>query len=224
MHGDYTSENTAAGISGQGDLATQNRSNLNYADGADVTANNPQSPSWLSSPVVWLNNKISAGNIASYMSSLAITNAYIGTAAIHTANIQDAAVQTLKIGVDQVTVPEGAYTAGGVVLSVAIATIQSVSIDSGGFPVIVNLSGVAHCEQDGEGLVSTATISLYRGTTLLFSFVVGGYEARGAFALSYVDTSPGSGTIWYYLKAVDSSSGGTITISNRALTLLGAKR
>jgi hypothetical protein len=221
----------AKSIVGQGALATSNTADWGTqvggtgkpANNADVTANNPQSPSWLSSPVVWLNNKISAGNIASYMSSLAITNAYIGTAAIHTANIQDAAVQTLKIGVDQVTVPEGAYTAGGVVLSVAIATIQSVSINSGGFPVIVNLAGVAHCQMDSEGGIELVTVSLYRGVTLLLSFVIGGYAARGTFALSYVDTSPGAGTVWYYLKAVASSSG-LASINNRALTLLGAKR
>ena len=37
---DVTSSHTAAGISGQGDLATQNRSALSYTDGADVTGSN----------------------------------------------------------------------------------------------------------------------------------------------------------------------------------------
>lgn len=64
----------------------------NYELGADSTANNPQSPSWLTSPVVWIGNKIDVNNISTYMSSAAITEAYIGTAVVDTLHVKANAI------------------------------------------------------------------------------------------------------------------------------------
>jgi hypothetical protein len=50
-------------------------------------------------------NKISTANIATYMDTGVISNAYIGTAAVQTANIADLSVDTLKIQGNAVTVP-----------------------------------------------------------------------------------------------------------------------
>jgi hypothetical protein len=96
---DVTANNTAAGIAGQGALATANHvfvgSTVKFADGSILNT------------VDFVNKlaKIGTGNIGTFVDGLAITDAYIGNAAIKSAKIDNLAVTTIKIGNDQVTIP-----------------------------------------------------------------------------------------------------------------------
>ena len=81
------------------------------ADNADVTSANPQAPGWLTSPVVWSGNKITSGNVTTYISGAAIDTAQIRDAAIENAKIKDLAVNTLKIAGQSVIIAQAA-TAG----------------------------------------------------------------------------------------------------------------
>lgn len=89
---DNTASNTAAGIAGQGALATANSvfvgSTVKFADGSTMAT----------ADFVNKLTKIGTGNIGTFIDGLAITNAYIGNAAIQSANIVDAAVTNAKIG------------------------------------------------------------------------------------------------------------------------------
>jgi hypothetical protein len=96
---DKTSTHTAAGITGQGALATVDNvfvgTTVRFADGTVMAAGD----------IVSRLSKMGSGNISNFVDGLAITNAYIGNAAISSAKIGDLQVNTVKIGANAVTVP-----------------------------------------------------------------------------------------------------------------------
>lgn len=88
---DVTSQNTAAGITGQGTLATKNDvrigSTVKFPDG--TTMNTGDFVNRLS--------RINSGNISTYIDGAAITSAYIGYAAIGSAQIGELTVDTIHV-------------------------------------------------------------------------------------------------------------------------------
>ena len=96
---DKTSTHTAAGITGQGALATVDNvfvgTTVRFSDGSVMAAGD----------IVSRLSKMGSGNISTFVDGLAITNAYIGNAAISSAKIGDLQVNTVKIGANAVTVP-----------------------------------------------------------------------------------------------------------------------
>lgn len=194
------------------------------ADGADVTANNPQGASWLTDAVVYAGNKISEANIGNYMSSAAIVEAYI----------KDAQVSTLKIQENAVTVPVGAYTAGNIALGESWVTIQQATINALGQPVSIYYASAYNITWASTG---TVTGELYcrlvysTGTKIIPEYMVErqsgspGVTLRGTFSFSTMIFPAGSVTV--YLQIRLNTTSGLTQYNNafcRYLGLIGMKR
>lgn len=194
------------------------------ADGADVTANNPQGASWLTDAVVYAGNKISEANIGNYMSSAAIVEAYI----------KDAQVSTLKIQENAVTVPVGAYTAGNIALGESWVTIQQATINALGQPVSIYYASAYNITWASTGSV---TGELYcrlvysTGTEIIPEYMVErqsgspGVTLRGTFSFSTMIFPAGSVTV--YLQIRLNTTSGLTQYNNafcRYLGLIGMKR
>lgn len=125
---DVTSANTAAGIVGQGALATADYafigSTVKFADGSVMATGD------------FINklSKITDVNIGTFMSAAAIGSAYIGNLAVKNAHIENLTVGTGKIANYAVTSPSGAQLASDLTGSSA-ATVLSVSVDNDSAPV-----------------------------------------------------------------------------------------
>lgn len=199
---------------------------LGGAGGGSVTAVTP-------------NNKISSGNISTYMASAAIGTAYIGNAAITTALIGDAQittakigdlqVETLKIGNNAVTVPTGAYTtsSANLPLNGGSTTLQTLTYTSSGASVYIAFTAVisyyASLRSPGSGgtffpFNQSWQILLYRNGSLIltnFAFslnspdLVSSIKGSNTLAVSFSDT-PSAGSVTYDVVIQETTSSGQV--------------
>lgn len=146
-----------------------------------------------------------------------------GVVYMDVARIKDADIGTLKIAGNAVTVPAGAYTAGEVSRSNGSGAVlaQSLSVSPNGGKAIIGFS----CTGGGPQRESYA-FSLYRGGTLLVTIGAGSNEeqrlAPGATAFTYIDESPGTSPVTYYVYL--NGNGDYSACSFRSLTYIEAKR
>jgi hypothetical protein len=132
------------------------------------------------------------------------------------------AVNTINIGVDQVTIPRFYYTASGSTATSSWATIQSGSVTvTAGTPVIVLGSAQFF---NATNYIQYAYLQLLdpNGTVIAQGGMSGGtsVDLNTAFVIGYATVS---GT--YVLQAsANPSGGGSVSVQNKALVLLAAKR
>ena len=140
-----------------------------------------------------------------------------GTAAIGTGQ-----VTTTNIASNAVTVPVGVSATNTVSVDSTETTLSSVSVDTGGQPVLIMFSCTVTSVSNGATppTFSNHRVKLKRGTTLLIESEY--TSTNGVITFSYVDSSPGTGTITYNL--VGQSSSGSSNYSTRSISLLGLKR
>lgn len=240
-------------VSGLGGLATQNSVSTSQVSGLGGLAT--QNNVFLGSTVRFPNgtvlntadfvnslNRISSGNIGTFMNGAAITEAYIGNAAVSNAKIADAAISnakianaaitTAKIGVAQVdtlrlagqavTIPVSAYTAGSTGETWG-ANVQSASIASTGAPIFVIAS---YSWRGGDNDAQLQTIVLRNHVVVYNSGTVFTLSSAGSsgglISVSITDT-PGVGSHTYTVQVLR-ISGGLISVSARSLLLLEVKR
>ena len=140
-----------------------------------------------------------------------------GTAAIGTSQ-----VTTTNIANNAVTVPVGVTATNTVSIGSTETTLSSVSVDTGGQPVLIMFSCTVTSVSNGATppTFSNHRVKLKRGTALLIESEYN--SVNGVITFSYVDSSPGTGTITYNL--VGQSSSGSSNYSTRSISLLGLKR
>ena len=166
----------------------------------------------------------------------AITEAKIGNAEISTAKIKDAAINNAKIGTaavdtlelagQAVTIPNASFVTGTVNSGTALVELAAVTFTSSGAPVALSFSTMVTSNNIGFGGEATATIEVYRGTTLLHSYPAVVYMPYGqstTASLSILDEGNTAGAVTYYVKAKSSASNGH-TWQLRNLTTLEVKR
>ena len=176
---------------------------------------------------------VGSANIA----DAAITNAKIGTAAIQTANIEDANITTLKIGANQVTIPVGAKSSGSITLSGtggSATTSLSLSIDTGGSPLFVDVGVLGTTTQGGINGSATLTASLSVNSVQQYSRAISsagsGLSEKFRYSTPAYIASPGSGSITVQLTltvvSAPTSGQGTVTIDAGDIVLfaIGTKR
>ena len=144
---------------------------------------------------------------------------YIANAAIGTAQIVDASIETLKIGIDQVTIPRSYYLDSGPSLTSGAA---SVAIHSG------------YIDPAGSPVICLATVSF--SSTGLTNAIISIISPSGKFISSahlqspypyYVTTLTASGTgneAGTYTINASATGSGTIYTYRISLVLIGAKR
>ena len=159
------------------------------SDNADVTSNNPQAPSWLTSPVVWGGNQITPANISTY--------------------IADLAVDTLYIAGQAVTIPTSAYsTASNELIYPFVGnspeTLLSLSFTSTGAPVV--LSGVLNVMNTGVG----------DDAVLLYIYQIKGVDTTLIYNPSSYHTEAGSSTNPIPFVIIDTPGVGAVTYELRA--------
>lgn len=140
-----------------------------------------------------------------------------GTSAIGTGQ-----VTTTNIANNAVTVPVGVSATNTVSIGSTETTLSSVSVDTGGQPVLIMFSCTVTSVSNGGSppTFSNHRVKLKRGSTLLIESEY--TSTNGVITFSYVDSSPGTGTITYNL--VGQSSSGSSNYSTRSISLLGLKR
>lgn len=85
--------------------------NLTTPSGYYAAYGTPQSPAWLTDPVVWSGNQITAANISTYISGAAIDSAYIISLAADKISGDVVDIDT-SITTERVLSPAGSYSAG----------------------------------------------------------------------------------------------------------------
>jgi hypothetical protein len=160
--------------------------------------------------------QLTGANISTYIQSAAIQTLMAAVAWINEANINNAAVTTLKIGVNAVTIPVGAYTA-------ALGNDQSLpSTDFGGGKVVITFSFVGYLNvTHPDGGTASFPVVIYRGGVPIYSatalnlylWSIG--TIRGAGTGMVVDT-PGSGYHTYTMTVAGAE--------HRCLVAMGVKR
>lgn len=234
---DVTSANTAAGIAGQGALATQNYamigSTVRFASGTVMNTGD----------FVNILTKIGSGNIGTFIDGLAVTSAYIGNLAVSTAKIADLAVssakiaalavgtakiadlavETVKVADQAITIPSGGFTATEAVTAGNV-TMQSVTFTATGAPVSL-FAGFVHRETAGSPGAGNIELQRTQGgtTTTLLTFLAK-IEADGENSVGlppYTDT-PAAGTVTYTLRKT--YSGTNYGVSKRGLFAIEVKK
>lgn len=192
---------TASMIADLGDLATQNRSNLNYEDGADKTSSNT------AAGIVGQGALATVSQITPYNASTYIA---------------DLAVNTLQIADNAVTVPEGASISGAIIPPNNVErTLISDAINSQGQPVFISATWMVNYSS-----AMASTIRIKRGGTTIATFPSVMFFFLGASSysvlsgISWVDRSPSTGTNTYSITA----QGHPGTFSMRTISLIGLKR
>jgi len=212
---------------------------LRPEDGADVTANHPQSPDWLTSLVIWSGNKLSKtvgadGFIGNFMNSLAVDTSYINNLAVTNGKIADLSVDTLKIANQAVTVPNGAFTSSvtaipntNVWTEVARLTLTT---SSAGIPYFVTF-GFNHAIQYGatdSSMSVKVTYSSFGGSGTLYNesyWAYGNssmYDAGSNAGSVYTATDPNLAvTVYLYVKQ---SGMPLCNVANRYIQVIGLKK
>jgi hypothetical protein len=159
-------------------------------------------------------------NGATIISSGTITTDQVGTNELiaHTANIKDAMVTTLKIGLNQVTVPVSDYSSGVASLFLGISSkmvLCSVPITTMGQPVSISL-GIFGDQGD-------MTFQVYRDTAFIIS-LPGNPNAYGYQTIGFTwPDNPSSGSHTYYIYGYWNGTGGQ-RVYDRSLLLLETRR
>jgi len=137
--------------------------------------------------------------------------------------IDDMAVDTLHIQNNAVTVPVSAFTGDIINVGTSETTVQSVSINSEGQPVIITASYIQ--KAGGSSGAIGGYVYLYRGSTLIYTSIsIGGfsgyefYEAMNSFTIK--DNPVGATTYYLKIKGIDRVQ----YISKICLTALGVMR
>lgn len=235
---DVTAANTAAGIAGQGALATANYasigSTVRFASGTVMNT----------SDFVNILSKIGAGNIGTFIDGLAVTSAYIGNLAVGTgkidnlavttgkiaalavttAKIDDLQVTTLKIANQAVTIPVSAYTAS-LSRTSGNVTCASLSITSTGAPITIFFG----CQVDNndpsnwsaadfalEQVIGATVVELLRWTTSIAP------DMDMFLSFPPIVDTPGAGTVTYRVRKL--SSGTSIGVQKRGLFVIEVKK
>lgn len=136
------------------------------------------------------------------------------------------AVDTLQIADQAVTIPTAAYTSGGTSVGGSFSTVQSITVNSTGAPIL--LTGSLSMASSLVSTLGAGAVRLTRGATVVSAsytvprgFVsVTDYEVRGTVAFQLVDT-PGAGTFTYNLQASCSVSA---IVTARSLSALEVKK
>jgi hypothetical protein len=181
------------------------------ADNADVTGDTPQSPSWLTSPVVWSGNRISSANVGTYMNALAVDTLYLANQAV--------------------TIPVSAFTSSSIAInSTSVwATLQSLAFTSTGAPVFITCSTSVYSGGGGpfgvkfrirrfKSGASTTVLTTDQGASNGGSAIFANRVEPRTLAVS--DT-PGAGAVTYYFEAlrVPDNNTGMVGYSNSMLAL-----
>ena len=202
---DNTSENTAAGIAGQGTLATKSEVRL----GKDVKF--PDGTVINSTDLVSKLSKINSNTISTFIDGAAITNAYIGNAEIDTLKIKGNAVTVPAIGV-------GGAHAGNDTWQTLVTAIINLSQ-----PGTIFAIATANQTYGSGQRISLAYLEIYGpgGNTVAIQAPLGGdaVTTNIATAISHTTASAGIHTVklWWQGQA-----GCNISASN--LMVIGAMR
>jgi len=199
------------------DVINANSGNFNVANIPDLSANKITS-GFIAS------ERIEAGTIDSKI--LNVDAATITSGVLDTAVIGDASIGTLKLGDQAVTIPKSSFVTGTVNSGTALVDLASVTYTSSGAPVVLFFSTMVTSNNIGFGGEATATLEVYRGTTLLHSYpevVYMPYGQSTTASLSILDEGNTAGVVTYYVKAKSSANNGH-TWELRNLTTLEVKR
>ena len=170
------------------------------ADNADVTGSSPQSPNWLSSPVVWSGNKVSSANIGTYISGLAVDTLYLADQAV--------------------TIPSSTYTAAFTALTNSWQTMASITYTSSGAPANIIWSNTINEAVNGDPrldfrvMLGAAALQTISGVVVAVKDTVS----------SVVSTVPASGSVTISLEVKLQSNLQNIWCGQRSLTILETKK
>lgn len=205
---DNTASNTAAGIAGQGTLATQNYATIGS------TIKLPDGSVMGTGDFVNRLGQINSSNISTFMAAAAIGNAYIG----------NAAVDTLNIAGNAVTVPLSFWNDGPVSIGTSDVNVAYVYVNRIG-SFAQGIFSYTHTNSGGSyfGNSHDVVVSVVRsadGATVYY----GAFSAAGAwgtpFSCGWQDQYTG-GT--YYIVKIRVSSGSALAWHN-SMTFLDAKK
>lgn len=156
-------------------------------------------------------NKITSGNIGTYLSSAAIGTAYIA----------DANVTTLKIEGNAVTVPVSAWT-GDEIDASTDTVVQSITMDTEGYPVTLWWGFATRCSASWG---KTVAVALVRNGTTIWSTgslsILGSSGGEFQYHSGAYTHTPPAGTYTYELRVTRSA---TDTVRHRSLIGVATKR
>ena len=180
----------------------------------------PYSPGseWVPNGTIRPDNKITTGNIGTYLNTAVIGTAYISDLAVTSAKIQDLAVSTLKIADQAVTVPSAVTvptwagsgifyytnsytdTLWGAVTETTDILLASITITTSGAPVTILTScgKMPHLAWNGASSGSSR-LRLFRGATLIAEGQHGAWGINGLDRVLNFRDQPPAGTHQYGL-------------------------
>ena len=194
-------------IKNQGALAVQDRTDLDFEDGADQTsthtAGNTAAVGTVPASVVEGfthsgdetkidGGKIYTGSIYAYsIHAGEITADLVGTNKIiaSSANLGDACVDTLQIAGTAVTIPMSGYTSGRVVgTPLVVVTLQSFTFNTQGAPCYITCSARSISDKSSF-FYPVVFFGVYRDSTLIYNSPTGGHlgTGTGLYSFCYVD-------------------------------------